>query len=268
VSGEPTAGPAGAGAAAERAASADGGVAAPAGRPAALVTGSAKGVGRAVLLALAEDGFDVAVHYRRSREEAEEVAAAARALGVSAVALRADVTVEGEARGLVDAAVAAFGRLDVLVNNVGDYHHGPLAELDGETWRYMLDSNLNSTFYTCQQAVPHLRRSPRGGRIVNVGYAGSQLVAARPGIVAYGIAKTGVILYSKALAKVEARHGLTVNVVSPGVLENSVTKPLREIPMGRVGTLGEVTAAVRYLVSPEASYVTGVTLEVAGGWNL
>src|SRR5690606_32507590 len=183
VSGEPTAGPAGAGAAAERAASADGGVAAPAGRPAALVTGSAKGVGRAVLLALAEDGFDVAVHYRRSREEAEEVAAAARALGVSAVALRADVTVEGEARGLVDAAVAAFGRLDVLVNNVGDYHHGPLAELDGETWRYMLDSNLNSTFYTCQQAVPHLRRSPRGGRIVNVGYAGSQLVAARPGIV-------------------------------------------------------------------------------------
>ncbi len=239
-----------------------------AGRPAALVTGSAKGVGRAVALALAEDGFDVAVHYRSSGAEAEEVAASARALGVSAVTLRADVTVEAEARGLVDAAVAAFGRLDVLVNNVGDYHHGPLAELDGETWRYMLDSNLNSTFYTCQQAVPHLRRSPRGGRVVNVGYAGAQLVAARPGIVAYGIAKTGVILYSKALAKVEARHGLTVNVVSPGVLENSVTKPVQEIPMGRVGRLDELTAAVRYLVSPEAAYVTGVTIEVAGGWNV
>ncbi len=182
--------------------------------------------------------------------------------------LRADVTVESEARALVDAAHDAFGRLDVLVNNVGDYHHGPLEDLDGATWRYMLDSNLNATFYTCQQAVPLLRRSPRGGRIVNVGYAGAQHVVARPGIAAYGIAKTGVILYSKALAKVEARHGLTVNVVSPGVLENSVTKPLAEIPMGRLGTLDELAAAVRYLVSEEAAYVTGVTIEVAGGWNV
>ncbi len=239
-----------------------------AGRPAALVTGSARGLGRALLLALAADGFDVAVHYRRSRDEAELVASEARELGASCVTLRADVTVESEAHGLVDEAVEALGRLDVLVNNVGDYHHGPLDELDGATWRYMLDSNLNATFYTCQRAVPHLRRSPRGGRIVNVGYAGAEQVVARPGIVAYGIAKTGVILYSKALAKVEARHGLTVNVVSPGVLENSVTKPVREIPMGRVGRLDEVTAAVRYLVSPEAAYVTGVTLEVAGGWNV
>ncbi|HLV11536.1 MAG TPA: bifunctional dihydropteridine reductase/dihydrofolate reductase TmpR [Trueperaceae bacterium] len=238
------------------------------GRPAALVTGSAKGAGRAVLLALAADGFDVAVHYRRSRDEAEAVADEARALGVAAVVLRADVTVEDEARGLVDAAATTFGRLDVLVNNVGDYHHGPLSELDGATWRHMLDSNLNATFYACQQAVPHLRRSPRGGRIVNVGYAGAEHVVARPGIVAYGIAKTGVILYSKALAKVEARHGVTVNVVSPGVLENSVTKPVAEIPMGRVGRLDELAAAVRYLVSPEAAYVTGVTIEVAGGWNV
>jgi len=237
-------------------------------RPAALVTGSAKGVGRAVLLALAEDGFDVAVHYRRSRGEAEEVAEAARALGARAVVLQADVTVETEARELVDEAVAAFGRLDVLVNNVGDYHHGPLEEVSGETWRYMLDSNLNSTFYTCQRAVPHLRRSPRGGRIVNVGYAGAQVLVARPAIVAYVVAKAGVILYSKALAKAEAKHGVTVNVVSPGVLENSVTKPVQEIPMGRVGRLDELVAAVRYLVSEEASYVTGVTIEVAGGWNV
>ncbi len=238
------------------------------GRPAALVTGSAKGVGRAVLLGLARDGFDVVVHYRSSAEAAEGVAAEARELGVGAATLRADVTVEAEAHGLVDAAVERFGRLDVLVNNVGDYHHGPLSQLTGETWRYMLDSNLNSTFYTSQQAVPHLRRSPRGGRIVNIGYAGAQLMKARPGIVAYGIAKTGVILYSKALAKVEARHGLTVNVVSPGVMENSVSQPLEEVPMGRLGRLSELTAAVRFLVSEEAAYVTGVALEVAGGWNV
>jgi NAD(P)-dependent dehydrogenase (short-subunit alcohol dehydrogenase family) len=238
----------------------------PSGRPAALVTGSAKGVGRAIVLALAEDGYDVAVHYRHSRDEAEAVAATAVMSGARAVVLQADVRVEEQARGLVDAAKAAFGRLDVLVNNVGDYHQGPLAELSGATWRDMLASNLDSTFYTCQQAVPYLK-SAGGGRIINIGYAGAEQIKARPGIVAYGIAKTGVILYSKALARTLAPDGVTVNVVSPGVLENSVSQPIEEIPMRRLGRLAELVGAVRYLVSDEAAYVTGVTIEVAGGWN-
>lgn len=239
----------------------------PSGRPAALVTGSARGIGRALVLALARDGYDVAVHYRNSRDEAHAVAAAAEAFGVGGVTLDADVTVEAQARGLVERAHGAFGRLDVLINNVGDYHYGPLDALDGATWRAMFDSNLHATFYTCQAAVP-LLRSQGGGRIVNLGYAGAENLVARPGIAAYGIAKTGVILYSKALAKVEAAHGITVNVVSPGVMENSVTKPTREIPMGRAGQLDELVGAVRYLLSPAAAYITGVTLEVAGGWNV
>ncbi len=237
-------------------------------RPAALVTGSAKGIGRALVLGLAEDGYDVMVHYRSSRDEAEEVADRARALGVRALTHAADVTVEAEARGLVDAAAAAFGRLDVLINNVGNYHYGPLDELTFEVWNEMFASNLHATFHTCQHAMPLLRASSRGGRVVNIGYAGAELVKARPGIAAYGIAKTGVILYSKALARSVAGSGVTVNVVSPGVLENSVTKPLHEIPMGRPGRLEELVAAVRYLLSPEAAYVTGVTIEVAGGWNV
>ncbi|HET9026116.1 MAG TPA: bifunctional dihydropteridine reductase/dihydrofolate reductase TmpR [Trueperaceae bacterium] len=237
-------------------------------RPAALVTGSAKGIGKAILLALAADGYDVMVHYRRSQSEAEAVVETATGLGAHAVAVAADVTVEAQARGLVDAAYSLFGRLDVLVNNVGDYHHGPLADLSSEVWHAMLDSSLNSTFYTCQRAVPYLRLAPRGGRIVNIGYAGAELVKARPGIVAYGIAKTGVILYSKALALTEASSGVTVNVVSPGVIENSISSPLQELPMGRVGRLDEIVGAVRYFISPAADYVTGTTLEVAGGWNV
>lgn len=235
-------------------------------RPAALVTGSARGIGRTLLLALAEDGYDVAVHYRRSEEEAEAVAERARASGARAVALRADVTVEDEAADLVRRAHHALGGLDVLINNVGDYHHGPLEELDAPTWRHMFDSNLHATFYTCQAAVPLMRGA--GGRIVNIGYAGAELMKARPGIAPYGIAKTGVILYSKALARSEAAHGITVNVLSPGVMENSVTQPLREIPMRRLGRLDELVGALRYLLSPAAAYVSGVTLEVAGGWNL
>lgn len=241
--------------------------AAPRVRPAALVTGSARGIGRALVLALAADGYDVVVHYRRSRTDAQAVADEARRSGAHAAVLQADVTREDEARALVSSARAALGRLDVLVNNVGNYHYGPLSELTAERWHAMFDSNLHATFYTCQTAVPILR-DQGGGRIVNIGYAGAELLAARPGIVAYAAAKTGVILYSKALARSEAAHGITVNVVSPGVMENSVTQPTAEVPMARPGKLSEVVAAVRYLLSPEAAYVTGVTLEVAGGWNL
>ncbi|HEX7022651.1 MAG TPA: bifunctional dihydropteridine reductase/dihydrofolate reductase TmpR [Trueperaceae bacterium] len=235
--------------------------------PAALVTGSATGIGRALALALAEHGYDVAVNYRRNRRDADEVVRLAKGQGVRAVGLQADVTVYQEAKGLVETAREQLGGLDVLINNVGDYYHGPLEELAASDWLRMFDSNLHSTFYTCQTAVP-MMRAAGGGRILNLGYAGSESLVARPGIVAYAAAKTGVILYSKALAKTEAKHNITVNVVSPGVMENSDTKPLREIPMGRSGKLSELVAAALYLLSPEAAYVTGATLEVAGGWNL
>ncbi len=233
--------------------------------PAALVTGSAKGIGRALALMLAEEGYDVGVHYRTSQREAREVAQEVRERGVRAVTLRADVTDAEQAAALVGEAHAQLGQLDVLVNNVGDYLFTPLDELGINDWHAMFDSNLHSTFYTCRAAVPLMRG--RGGRIINLGYAGAELVKARPSIAAYSIAKTGVILYSKALAKVEAKRGITVNVISPGIMENSVSTP-DDLPMGRAGALTELTGAARYLISPEARYVTGVTLEVAGGWNV
>ncbi|MDZ7801491.1 MAG: SDR family oxidoreductase [Trueperaceae bacterium] len=234
---------------------------------AALVTGSARGIGRALVLRLAREGYDVAVHYRSSAEAAQAVAEEARSFGVAAAVVRADVTDRAEATALVDEAAARLGRLDVLVNNVGAYHYGPLEELEADTWHEMLDSNLTATFHTCQRAAPLLRDSPQG-RIVNLGYAGSDALSGKPGIVAYQIAKTGVLLYSRALAKREAPHGTTVNVLAPGVMENSVTKPRGEIPMGRPGTLDEIAAALAYLVSFEARYVTGAFLPISGGWNV
>lgn len=233
--------------------------------PAALVTGSAKGIGKALALMLAAEGYDVAVHYRSSRRDAQEVAEEARGRGVNAVTLQADVTDAEQAAGLVKEAHRQLGGLEVLINNVGDYLFTPLGELEIDDWHDMFDSNLHSTFYTCRAAVPLMREG--GGRIINLGYAGAEIIKARPSIVAYGVAKTGVILYSKALAKVEAKHNITVNVVSPGIAENSVSTP-DDLPMGRTGTFQELTAAAKYLISPEARYVTGVTLEVAGGWNV
>lgn len=232
---------------------------------AALVTGSAKGIGRAILLALAREGFDVAVHYQTSELEAEATRQEALALGVRSIKLRADLTNPDEAKRLADAAASALGGLHVLVNNVGDYLKKPIEEFSVEEWHRMLDTNLNATFYLTQSAIPHLLAAG-WGRVVNLGFAGAQNLIARPSITAYGIAKTGVILYSKALAQRLAGRGVTVNVVSPGIAENSVSKPVEEIPMGRLADLEELARAVLFFV--REGYVTGQVVEVSGGWNL
>ncbi|MCL6569858.1 MAG: bifunctional dihydropteridine reductase/dihydrofolate reductase TmpR [Meiothermus silvanus] len=234
-------------------------------RRTALVTGSAKGIGKAILLALAREGFDVAVHYKNSELEAETTRQEAEALGVRSIKLQADVTRPEEAQRLVSAAASELGGLHVLVNNVGDYLKTPIEKCSPQEWQRMLDSNLNATFYVTQAAIPHMVGAGFG-RVVNIGFAGAQNLLARPGITAYVIAKTGVILYSKALAKQLARQGITVNVVSPGIAENSISKPVEEIPMGRLADLEELARAVLFFV--REGYVTGQVIEVSGGWNL
>jgi NAD(P)-dependent dehydrogenase (short-subunit alcohol dehydrogenase family) len=236
-------------------------------RGAALVTGSASGIGREIVLALAREGYDVAVHYRRSAEEAEATCADAESIGVRAIALQADLTDRVAARSLVRAAHERLGGLVALVNNVGNYLYKALDEVTDDEWDDVLATNLGATFATCQAAVPILREAGRG-RIVNLGYAGSLSLVGRPNLTAYAIAKTGVVLLTKAIARAEAAHGITANVVAPGVIENSATKPLHEIPAGREGRTDEVAAAVLYFVSDEAAYVTGQVLDVAGGWNV
>ena len=236
--------------------------------PVALVTGAARGIGQAIALSLAESGCAVAVHYRSSQDDAEATAEACRVKGAKAEVFAADITRPDEAAALIDKVHGTLGGPDILVNNVGNYHQGPLEDLSIETWHEMFDSNLHSTFYLCRAALP-LMQTAGWGRIVNLGYAGAEILKARPSIAPYAIAKTGVILYSKTLAKTYAKDGITVNVVSPGIIENSVSKPpLSSLPLGRTGKLEELADAVKYLVSDEAAYVTGVTLEVAGGWNL
>ena len=234
---------------------------------AALVTGSASGIGRGIALALAREGFDVAVHFRRSAVEAERTRTDAETLGVHAVTLQADLSDRAAAARLVEEAHERLGGLSVLVNNVGNYLYKPLLEVTDEEWDDVLATNLEATFATCRAAIP-LLRAARGGRIVNLGYAGAGSIVARPDHVPYAIAKAGVVLLTKAIARAEAPHGITANVVAPGVIETSATMPLREVPAGRVGLIEEVAAAVLYLVSPPAAYVTGQVLEVAGGWNL
>ncbi len=232
----------------------------------ALVTGAARGIGRGVAVALAQQGFDVLVHYRASRADAEETARLCGAHGVRAVLHAADVNEEPQARDLVLQAQRQLGGPHVLVNVVGNYVHKSWLDTSPEEWHEMLQSNLTATFYTCRAAVP-LMREAGWGRIVNFGYAGAEHLTARPGIVPYAIAKSGVIALTRAIARTEAGHGISANVVSPGVIETSVSQPVNAIPAGRLGLVEEVVGAVMTYVMG-SGYITGQVTEVAGGWNL
>ncbi|NEP57499.1 MAG: bifunctional dihydropteridine reductase/dihydrofolate reductase TmpR [Symploca sp. SIO2G7] len=236
----------------------------------ALVTGSAAGIGRAIALELASRGFDVAFHYNRSAEAANEASKEAANQGVKAVALQADVTKPEEAKLLVENAAQELGGLSVVVNVVGNYLEEKLtSQMQVSEWLEVLDSNLNSTFYITQAAIPHLKAA-NGGRIVNFGAASAQHTIARQFNTPYMIAKTGVIVYTKSLARELAKEQITANVVLPGVAENSIdleeTIPL--LPMKRPATLQEISNAVYFFVSPEAEYITGQVLEVAGAWRI
>jgi NAD(P)-dependent dehydrogenase (short-subunit alcohol dehydrogenase family) len=234
----------------------------------ALVTGSAKRLGRTLAESLAALGARVAIHYRSSGEEAMAVVRAIRAAGGEAEAFRADLLDSAECHKLVQQVVQRFGALHVLVNNVGDYLEKNVLELPIADWHYMLDSNLNTTFYMCHFALPELRKGDYG-RIINLGFASSGQLISSLNATPYAIAKNGVLTLTKSLATALQAEPITVNMVSPGVLENSITHPpLRDVPRGRWGQPEELAAAIAYLCTPIADYVTGQHLEVAGGWHL
>ncbi|RMF82939.1 MAG: SDR family oxidoreductase [Nitrospirae bacterium] len=240
-------------------------------RRVAVVTGAARRLGAAIARHLGGQGYEVVVHYRRSQAEAEGVAAAIRAAGGAAWVAAADLTREAEAAALFEEVGRRCGRLHVLVNNVGTYQVKPVAELTPADWRYVVEGNLTATFHGCHFALPLLRAAAPGARIVNLGYASCGRIVARPRAAHYQAAKTGVLLYTQALAKALAPEGITANCLSPGHLENSVDLPedvAAAIPAGRPATEADLLAALDYLLSEGAAYVTGQNLEVAGGFNL
>lgn len=240
----------------------------------ALVTGSSRRLGRAIALGLAEDGADVAVHYRRSRGEARTVVRAIQGLDRRAFAVQANVARPEACRQLVETVVREFGRLDVLVNNVGHWLVKPVERMDLRDWRDVMDTNLTATFLCSKYAVPHMRRR-RWGRIVNLGAAGAYRAHGTAEMSAFYAAKAGIVAFSKALAREVGRDGVTVNVVAPSIVEDTdmTVERARErkesrFAVGRPGASADVANAVRYLVSDEASFVTGEVLGVTGGWLL
>jgi len=239
----------------------------------ALVTGGGSGIGKAVSLALGKAGAAVMIDYLSRKELADCVAKEIHAIGGKSRTVRADVSLPRGARTAVEATIRSFGRLDILVNNVGSFLHKPILAVKPEEWCGVIQNNLNSVFYCSSQAIPHMRKQG-WGRIVNIGVAGCDDIRAFPNTTAYNIAKTGVLILSKSLAREVAPFGVTVNVVAPGMVDTGIlSKPAmkklaKRIPMKRVASPEEVARTIVFLISDDASYITGSCITISGGWLL
>jgi NAD(P)-dependent dehydrogenase (short-subunit alcohol dehydrogenase family) len=230
----------------------------------ALVTGSAKGVGRAFVLALADAGADVGVHYRSSDAEAEATAEEARERGVDAITVQTDVTDPDSVDAGFDAIEAKLGSVDILVNNVGNFAPDHWADIDLDTWRMVMDTNLTGTMLCSKRALGPMRGA-EWGRIVNVGYASAERASVSPTNFPYFVAKTGVLMFTRMLAAETQDDGITVNAVSPYVVETSDAFP-EEAPRGRWAKPEDLVAALCFFVDESTEYVSGENVEIDGGW--
>jgi len=235
----------------------------------AFVTGASRGIGRAIALRLAAEGASVVAAARG--DHAQPVADAIVAAGGQAVAVSVDVTDPISVEAAVSGTLARTGRIDILVNNAGIARDQLMLRMKRDDWNAVLETNLTAA-YTCVQAVLKAMVKQRAGRIVNISSVVG--VAGNAGQVNYAASKAGLIGFTKALALEIASRGITVNAVAPGLIETDMTRAISEgahaewesrIPLKRLGTPDDVASAVLFLVSDEASYITGHVLAVNGG---
>ncbi len=241
-----------------------------------LVTGSSRGIGREIAIAMAREGADVVINYSRSKEAALEAVRDVEALGRRGVAIGGSVTERSQVRMLMEKALKAFGQLDVLVNNAGGFPIKPFPMVTDEEWDHIIALDLKSVFL-CSQAALSCMREKRNGTIINMASV-SGLVGA-VGMVPYSAAKGGVIAFTKALAREVAPLGITVNAIAPGIIETETALKVfpetalkayttYQVPLGRLGRAGEVVGLAVFLASDEASYITGQVYAVDGGFTM
>jgi 3-oxoacyl-[acyl-carrier protein] reductase len=216
----------------------------------------------------------VAIAYRSNKAAAQQTLRQIQAVGVECVAVETDISDPARAGQLVKTVVERFGRLDIVVNNVGDFRWGTVSESSLEDWQGIFSSNLLTALYVCRAVLPHMRKG-RWGRIINLGAVGAERAFGQAKISAYAAAKAAVVALSRSLALEEAKNGITVNVVNPSSIdENELTlseaRSMRDarFPIGRPPTIEDVAATVAFFASEEAEYVTGQVMNVSGGWML
>ena len=239
----------------------------------ALITGGAKGIGREIALALAGRGWSVAVCYRKSKREAGETVKEIEKLGAKGMHYECDVSNPASAVELVRKVEAEWGRIDALINCAGPYHRVNLLRESVEGWHEMFDNNLHPVFYL-SRAVAEGMKTRGWGRIINFGMANADKLSAQTEITAHYIAKAGVLILTRSLARLLAPYGITVNAISPGFIESG-SAPIEElqnmvktIPAGYIGSTKDAVDTALFLLSDEARYVNGTNIHLSGGWGL
>ena len=237
----------------------------------ALVTGAAKGIGKAAAVRLAEEGVNVAINYNSSKQEAENTVKLLKGFGIDSISCQADVGNLDQVTRMVDDVTEQFGQIDILVNNAGIIDDGLLLRMSDEAWARVINTNLNGTFY-CSRAVLRTMVRSRWGRIINIG----SVVGLRGNIgqTNYTASKAAINGFTFALAKEVATRNITVNTITPGYIHTDTVDVLSDkqkdtimtwIPMARFGEVDDIAHMVAYLASEKAKYITGQIISVDGG---
>lgn len=239
----------------------------------ALITGGARGIGRALALDLAGSGWSVAICYRTSAKEAGEVADAARKYDVKALALQSDVSNPKSAVELVQRVEGELKRIDALINCAGPYHRTSLLQESPEGWRSMFDNNLHPVFYLSQAVIPGMKER-QWGRIICFSMANAEQLIAQPQLTAHYIAKVGLVILMRSLARLVAPYGITTNCIAPGFIDSGsapkaeLEAAVKRIPAGYIGSVEDTTSVVRFLLSDEARYINGANIQISGAWGV
>ncbi len=241
---------------------------------AALVTGSSRGIGRAIALQLARQGASIAINYLQNEQAAKEVQETVRSYEGNAVLIQGDISDPAQAEQVVDRAQEAFGRLDILVNNAGFNRDTLLLRMSVDDWDEVMAVNLRAVFLCTKAALKHMLRQ-RYGRIVNIGSVSG--IAGNAGQANYAASKAGILGFTKSVARELASRGIRCNAIAPGFIETDMTSALDEnqtealleqIPLGHLGAPSDVARLARFLAGPGACYITGQVISVDGGMRM
>ena len=238
----------------------------------AIITGSGRGIGRAIALAMAAQGANIVVN-DVNMESAGEVVAEIEAMGRQAIAVKADVTSEEQIKEMIETCINRFGKLDILVNNAGIIQTVPVTEIDGKDWDRVMEVNLKGVFLCCKAALAPMK-AQHGGKIINIASVAGKRGGGLLGNSCYSASKGGVIAFTKSLARESGPFGINVNAITPAFTDTEMTRSIapdkkefiiKMLPLGRVGQPSDIAGAVCFLASSMSDYMTGEIMDVDGG---